>query len=174
MVFTRTCSAHSAAPPEAVHDFVGDLSQHPGWACNALTTEHLSGPMRGPGAHYRSTVTDPLPGLHSTVVAELRVVEERPGSLFVFESEDPRGRYRWTFVLTSRDGGTDISQTVERLHAAPVLGVLQPAMWRLFGRKQVQRGLDALAAEAASSPLPARRTIDLSPQDRERYEADLR
>ena len=167
MAFVRRCTADIAAPAAAVYPLVADLTQHPRWVFNKLTVEHVSG--SGAGAKYRSEVREVIPGSKKPIAAEIAVVEDTPTSRFVFEAEDAAGRYRWTYTFAEADGRTHVEQTCVRLSAPFYIPLIQPMLWAMAGRKQVQGGLDKLKAVAETDALlPAQETvIELPAEERQ-------
>lgn len=161
MDFSRTCTVSIAAPPLDVHNLIADVAEHPSWAYNNLEIEHLGGPKRGPGAHYRSTVRDAVPGSKKPVTGDIVVLEDVPAERFVMECTDDGGCYRWTFVLAPTDTGCTVEQTVERIAAPAYVPWIQPAMWRMFGHKQVDGGLQRLK-DHAEAHLARVRQINLA------------
>lgn len=161
MDFSRTCAVSTEVPPLDVHNLIADVAEHPSWAYNNLEVEHLGGPKRGPGAHYRSTVRDALPWSKKPVVGDIVVLEDVPGESFVMECTDDGGCYRWTFQLTPTALGSDVTQTVERVSAPTYVEWVQPLLWRMLGRKQVQAGL-FLLRDHAEAHFARNRQIDLT------------
>ena len=151
MEFVRTCSVDIAAPAGAVYPLVADLMQHPRWVYNKLTMEHVSG--SGVGAKYRSEVREVLPGSKKPVQGDIAVIEDAPTSRFVFEAEDAAGRYRWTYAFREAEGRTHVDQTCVRLKGPFPIPLIQPMMWSMLGRKQVQGGLEKLKALAETEAL---------------------
>jgi len=144
--FVRTCTVDISAPAASVYGLVADLTQHPRWVYNNLTMEHLSG--SGVGAKYRSEVRDVIPGSKKPIPGDITVVEDTPTSRLVFEAEDSAGRYRWTYTFEEAGGTTHVEQTCVRLRGPFPIPLIQPALWALAGRKQVQGGLDKLKSLA--------------------------
>jgi hypothetical protein len=157
MGFIRTCTVDVAATPETVHALVGDVRRHPQWAYNRLTVEHVTGPQRGAGARFATEVRDERRGASRPVTGLVDVIEDTPPSRVVFEAENDRGRYRWTFDITATDEGTHVEQVGERLQAPALVLLTQPWLWRLVGRRQVQGALSRLKAAAervTATPVP--------------------
>jgi hypothetical protein len=143
MAFVRTCRVDTDASPVTMHELVADLTRHPEWAFNRLTVTHTGGPARGPGAHFSSEVRDVMPGARKPIAARIDVIDDQTHRV-VYEAEDAAGRYRWTVTMAPMATGTRVAQTCERLRAPAFIPLIQPMMWRLLGRKQVQGGLDNL------------------------------
>jgi len=167
MGFVRTCTVDITAPIANVYGLVADLMQHPRWVANKLTMEHLSG--SGVGAKYRSEVREVIPGQKKPIPGAISVVEDTPTSRFVFEAEDSAGRYRWTYTFEEADGTTHVEQTCVRLRGPFPIPLIQPALWALAGRKQVQGGLDQLKSLAETeAKIPAQdRVIELPAEERQ-------
>jgi len=146
MEFVRTCSVDVAAPIADVYGLVADLTQHPRWVYNKLTMEHVSG--SGIGARYRSEVREAVPGSKKPIAGDIVVVEDSPPNRFVFEAEDAAGRYRWTYVFAEAGRRTHVDQTCVRLKGPFPIPLIQPMLWAMVGRKQVQGGLEKLKALA--------------------------
>jgi uncharacterized protein YndB with AHSA1/START domain len=165
--FVRTCTVDVAAPVANVYGLVSDLTQHPRWVFNDLTMEQLSG--SGVGAKYRSEVRGAIPGSKKPIPGDITVVEDTPTSRFVFEAQDSAGRYRWTYTFAEADGTTHVEQTCLRLMGPFPIPLIQPALWAMAGRKQVQGGLDKLKslAEAEVSVPTQDRVIELPVEERQ-------
>lgn len=160
MRFVRSCAVDVAAPAKAVYPLVADLTQHPRWVYNKLTMKHVSGD--GVGARYHSEVREAVPGSKKPVPGDIEVVEVVPDSRFVFEAKDSAGKYRWTYTFGETDGRTRVEQTCERLHGPFPIPLIQPLLWAMVGRKQVQGGLDKLKSIAeAEATMPEPRVIEL-------------
>ena len=162
MAFVRTCRVDTDASPATVHELVADLTRHPEWAHNRLSVWPTGGPGRGPGAHFASEVREVMPGARKPVRATIDVIDDQTHRV-VYEAEDAMGRYRWTVTMTPTATGTRVEQTCERLRAPAIVPVVQPVMWRLLGRKQVQGGLGNLKrlAETARAVPTQRPASDL-------------
>ena len=146
MAFVRTCSVDIHAPIATAYELVADLTQHPRWVYNKLTMEHVSG--SGIGATYRSEVREAIPGSKKPIPGDIVVVENSPPNRFAFEAEDAAGRYRWTYAFREADGHTHVDQECVRLRGPFPIPLIQPMLWAMLGRKQVQGGLDKLKALA--------------------------
>ena len=157
MGFVRTCTVDIHAPVTSVYPLVADPTQHPRWVFNKLTMEHISG--SGVGAKYRSEVREVIPGSKKPIPGDITVVEDTPSSRFVFEAEDSAGRYRWTYALQESAGTTHVEQTCVRLRGPFPIPLIQPALWALAGRKQVQGGLDKLKALAETEGSNSKGTV---------------
>lgn len=167
MGFVRTCSVDIHAPIATVHGLVADLAQHPRWVYNKLTMEHVSG--SGVGATYRSEVREVVPGSKKPIPGHLVVVEDSPPNRFVFEAEDAAGHYRWTYSLREAGGHTHVDQECVRLKGPFPIPLIQPMLWAMAGRKQVQGGLEKLKALAEIEALLPKqdRVIELPVEERQ-------
>lgn len=155
MNFIRTVETTVDRPAGEVFKYLSDITRHPEWADNPLTVTHVSGPLTGVGATFRTRAEHVIPhapkGFDGTVVVQA----SEPNQLLVYEAHDEGGRFRWTFTLAATgDGGTVVAHTVERMAARLPVRVLQPVMWKVFGGGQVRRGLQNVKAQLERSDQP--------------------
>ncbi len=151
MGFLRTVEVEVEAPVDRVFDYVADVLRHPEWAANPLTVEHADGPDVGVGARFRTHMSKVMPVVPKSFDGEIVVVGADRPVTFAYEAHDGGGSYRWTFRLEPHGRSSRLAHTVERLHGPLPIRVLQPLMWRAFGRGQVRRGLAGIKARLEST-----------------------
>lgn len=99
---TYRASTDVAAPPEAVHTLVTDVTRHPDWTADPLVVESL-----GDG-RFRTTATSRGRELH----ADVHVVESVAPHRVVLAVDDPTGRWRHTFTITPVDDGCIVEREI--------------------------------------------------------------
>lgn len=122
-----------SAPPEKAYEFLADISRHAEWSGHGLQVQKTSDGPVAVGATY-STIGKQM-GTHK---GEVTVTQLNPYSQITYESLDDTGHFRHGFLLAARDGGTEITKTVEPLKKGLLLTLLGPGMGLL-----VPRGLRA-------------------------------
>jgi Polyketide cyclase / dehydrase and lipid transport len=142
------------ASPEAVYDYVSDISRHSEWAKHPLVIQKL-----GDGRFASSTEV-----LHLEPKSVLEVeTTDRPRRFSFISNDSIAGRYRWYFDISPAGTGSKVNYGLERLAAPLAVKLLQPwLMWPVDGRGGVVTGLANikrnLEAQTTSAAAPARTT----------------
>lgn len=138
MPFSRNAEIQIEASPEAVYDYLSDVTRHGEWSAARLVVQ-LDRPEAGvtSGATFTS---------HARLVGDVAatgqvITVDRPRE-FVYECLDRTGRNRWTMRMQPVGGGTLLSYGVERPEAPLWVRLTQEwLLWPLFGRSGAYRAL---------------------------------
>ena len=145
--FAREKAITIAAPPEAVYDYVSDISRHPEWAYHKLLIKSV-----GAGRFESNAEV-----LHLEMASVLNVETTDRPHRFTFISQDGMdGTYRWHFDMSPANEGTQLKYGLERLEARLWVQLTQPWLfWTVVGRQgmvgalaNIKRNLE----EPATSP----------------------
>ena len=147
-ITTKTYSTDIDAPPEVVFDYVSDVIRHPEWAHEKLEIERTAGTGNEAGATFAYAVN-----FMGTTRGTLTVTESVRPSRFVYECDDPSGRYRWTFEITAKDRGTHLRHRVEFLRESLKVRLTKAIMIPLVGNRMVNAGLKNIR-EKLGQPAP--------------------
>jgi len=145
---TKTYSTDIDAPREVVFDYVSDVIRHPEWAHERLEIERTAGMGNEAGATFAYAVH-----FMGTTRGTLTVTESVRPSRFVYECDDPSGRYRWTFEITAKDRGTHLRHRVEFLRESLKVRLTKAIMIPLMGNRMVNAGLKNIR-EKLGQPAP--------------------
>jgi hypothetical protein len=148
------------ASPEAVYDYVSDISRHPEWAFHKLTMKKV-----GDGRFESSTEV-----MHLEPRSVLTVeTTNRPGRFSFISQDSVAGTYRWYFDISPVAEGSRLNYGLERLKARLWVQLVQPwLLWPTDGRKGV---LGALAnikrnIEGPAQPTDKSRSRSLATPER--------
>ncbi len=140
-MFTRSGSIHNPATPEAVFDYVSDLTRHPEWAVQPLKIA-VNGPIQL-GATFSSDV-EFMGSPHATG----QVLEVNRPTRFTFDATDSSGHFKWFFNIRPDGDGVELTYGFDRL-AAPLPFLLLQGLvfWPLFGSKWTAQSLNTIKAK---------------------------
>jgi len=140
-MFRRQKNIFIKAPVEQVFCYVADIKRHSEWSANQLEIQHIAGPEHGVGSEFATIIHRPA-GFAGMFRGSIRVLIEEQPNLFVYETKDTTGHYRWSFMLKGEQDGCRLTQQIEKLSGPWILKWVQPTiLWPLIGSKQVQTGL---------------------------------
>jgi hypothetical protein len=148
--FAKEKAISIAAPPEAVYDYVSDITRHPEWAFHRLFIKSL-----GEG-RYESNAE----ALHLEMASVLKVETTDRPHRFTFVSQDGMdGTYRWHFDISPAGGGSQLKYGLERLEARLWVQLTQPWLfWTVVGRQgmigalaNIKRKLEGAAQSSEKS-----------------------
>jgi Polyketide cyclase / dehydrase and lipid transport len=134
------------ASPEAVYDYVSDISRHPEWARHKLIMRKI-----GDGRFESSAE---VMHLEPRSVLEVETTD-RPRRFSFFSNDSIAGRYRWYFDITREGKGSRVEYGLERLSASLTVKLLQPwLMWPIDGRGGVITGLANIKRNVEAQAAP--------------------
>ena len=135
------------APPEAVYDYVSDISRHTEWARHKLVIRKV-----GEGRYESSTEVMHLEP-RSVLEVETR---DRPRRFSFFSNDSIAGKYRWHFDITREGKGSKVEYGLERLNASLTVKLIQPwLLWPIDGREGVMTGLANIKRNLEAHAAPA-------------------
>lgn len=144
MELTHQETVTVAAPCEAVHELIRDVTRTGEWSPTCRSCEWEDPARAGVGARFtgHNATAERAWTTTSTVVADV------PGREFAWEVGD--GYVRWAYVLAPRpDGGTDLTHTWEFTEAGQAF----------FQEKFGDRAPDQVAARSVSARKDMPRTL---------------
>jgi hypothetical protein len=109
------------APPEAVFDYVADLTRHGEWAAQPLKVEALGG-ERAEGARFRTAAHQ----FGRDNINEQTVLDYDRPRRFAFEARGREGRFVHAFDLVAEADGTRLTKSMEVLKARLLVRLLTP------------------------------------------------
>ncbi len=140
-MFTRGQSIHIHATPEAVFDYVSDLSKHPEWSAQPLVVQ-VKGPVQVGTTYTSDADFMGKPHGHGQILEV-----ERPRR-FAFDAADSSGHFKWHFNITPVGDGVRLDYGFGRLSAPLPFLLLQGAVfWPLFGSKWTTQSLERIKAK---------------------------
>lgn len=99
---TYRATVEVAAPPDAVHDLVADVTRHPDWTDDPIEVEQAGTDRFRTAAVSRGR----------TITADVHVVEaDTPGPV-VLDVTDATGHWRHTFSITPTGQGCRVVRTI--------------------------------------------------------------
>ena len=99
-------STHINASPEAVFNYVSDLSKHGEWSHDDLKIEAVSEGAPAVGSEYKSTA----PFMGKEVNAQEKVTVLESPSKFSFTVTEPDSTHDHDFTFTAEAGGTRVQR----------------------------------------------------------------
>lgn len=123
------------ARPEAVFDYVADLTKHGEWANPKTGLEIAHAEGTGVGAKYRSTQKF----LGKPAGADITITAFEPGRRIAFDAVEHGKRFGHTFTIASEGDLTVITRDIDAPLPPVVSLVARPAI-----RKEAQAALEAL------------------------------
>lgn len=130
-----------SAKPDAVWEWVGDLTRHPDWSADALEITRVSEGSYISRANARGRV----------FTATLEVLTSHPERRIEFRATDSTGTYRHRIDLARQGGGTLVTRYVEAERLTPKQRVLAMIALVPVRRPSLRRSLDRLAEVAPPS-----------------------
>ena len=131
------------ATPDAVFEYVADLSRHKEWAADTVNAmPHEEGPV-AVGKRYHSDNHFQLGDVHD----ELEVTIYEPPRRFGFIARGPKADVDHLFVLTPTNDGTDVQRVITVLRAPLMLRLFLPVADLLFGKASNTKSLAQLKAK---------------------------
>ncbi len=145
---TRVSNLYSVvinAAPEAVFDYVSDLTRHPEWSGGKLKIEALTPGPVGVGSAYKSY--GEVAGQQNRP-NELRVIKFESPTLFEFVAKDPDfGKVVNAFKFTPQKGDTLMERTLS-MNMNPVMAFVFKLFIRpLVGQPMMDKSFAALKAK---------------------------
>lgn len=140
-MFTRGRSITIKASPEAVFDYVSDLTRHGEWSAQPMKIA-VNGPLQ-PGTTYTS-------GAHfmGSIPGKGQILEADRPRRFTFDAADSSGHYKWYFNITPEGDGVRLDYGFERLSAPLPFLLLQGVFfWPVFGNKWAGQSLERIKAK---------------------------
>lgn len=132
-MFKRDETVHVDASPEAVYDYISDIGRHPEWAAQKLAMRPL-----GDGRFESVMWMGPLKAV-SVIHVE---TAQRPRTFVYVADDNVSGPHRWRFDISSESGGSSVKFTLERMHDAFFMRLMQPVcMFPLIGHPGMIKGL---------------------------------
>ncbi len=131
------------AAPSTVYGYLTDITKHPEWSSHGLTVEKASEGPVAVGSTFNTV--GKLMGTHHAVVTVTALV---PNERIGFESDDDTGHFRHQFDIAARDGGSEVTKSVEPLRTSVVFKLLTPLLPLILPRglagdlKKIKERLD--------------------------------
>jgi uncharacterized protein YndB with AHSA1/START domain len=145
-VYSKEVAIHIDAPPEAVYDYVSDLSRHQEWAKTKI--DLTIGPAGDSGLPTFTSVAH-APG--SPRAQGKVLTADRPGR-FQYEAKDSSGRYLWTFAITPESGGSRLVYRMEQQEVPILFRLMQPFVFGVVGRTMMADSLTSIKAKVEAQP----------------------
>lgn len=136
-----TFSVTINATPEKVWPYVGDLQRHGDWSPKPFAVEWVSGAPNEVGSAFRSTGALPQDKHHA--MEGTVTVSDAPNK-FAVRSRDKDGEFVNTLELTSENGQTKVTRTVEFPETKGVFVVALPVLMPLVIKPAIQKGMNLL------------------------------
>jgi uncharacterized protein YndB with AHSA1/START domain len=137
-MFARDESVHIDASPDAVYDYVSDISRHPEWAKQKLVMRPL-----GDGRFESHMAMGPL---KARAVIHVEVAE-RPRRFVYVADDDVSGPHRWHFDISPDANGSEVRFGLERMHETFPFTLMQPLLlFPLIGHPGMRTGLARIKA----------------------------
>jgi len=137
-MFAREETIHIEASPEAVYDYISDISRHPEWANQKLVMQKA-----GDG-RFESHMTMGLLKARAVIHVE---VAERPSKFAYVADDDVSGPHRWHFDIAPDAGGSTVTFGLERMHEQFPFTIMQPILlFPLIGHPGMKKGLARIKA----------------------------
>jgi hypothetical protein len=135
------------ASPEAVYDYVSDISRHSEWARHKLIIRKLD--------DGRFETSTEVMHLEPRSVLEVETAD-RPRRFSFFANDSIAGKYRWHFDITREGKGSRVEYGLERLDASLTVKLVQPwLLWPMDGRGGVITGLANIKRNLEAQGAPA-------------------
>ncbi len=135
--------------PEEVFAYLTDLKRHAEWSPKPYSVEAISdGPMRV-GSRFRSVGWLPRRPQNEN---EIEVTALEPPSRFSFNAYDRGETFKNDFVLTARNGGTNVERIMDMPNPKGFVGVILPILFPLVVRRAIQKGMNLLKARVEGKP----------------------
>lgn len=128
-------------PPEAVFDYLLDVSRHSEWSPKAYRTEGLTPGPVAVGTRFTSYGYVPRDAEHRNDVEVTAV--ERPTRL-VLTSTEGSEQFVNTFTLTPEGSGTRVERLMDMPKPGGVLGLAFPLLLGGYVKPAVQKGMNRL------------------------------
>jgi uncharacterized protein YndB with AHSA1/START domain len=109
------------ASPDKVFEYVADMPRHSEWAQHELVVTRTSQGDAGVGATYSSVAHQ-----FGTQRETQTVVDYTSGTRFAFDAKGSIGTVRHAFDLTARDGGTQVTKSMEIMKPSLMARVMAP------------------------------------------------
>ena len=129
-------------PPEAVFDYLADVSRHAEWSPKPFRTEGQSGPVKA-GDTFATVGTIPGDKNHRN---EVTVTECSPPRRLVLDSMEKGEHFINTFELEPDGTGTRVMRTMETPPPPFPLSLVFPLIMALVIKPDVNKGLRSLKA----------------------------
>ena len=135
-------------PPEAVFDYLVDVSKHVEWSPKPYRTDGLEPGPVSVGTSFTSRGWVPGDSDHVNVVTVTAV--DRPTRL-VLESKEKDDVFVNTFVISAAGSGSRVERTMDMPTPGGVLGFVFPLAVRLIAKPNIQKGMDLLKTKLETS-----------------------
>jgi Polyketide cyclase / dehydrase and lipid transport len=109
------------ALPDKVFEYVADMPRHSEWAQHELQVTQTSQGGAGVGATYASVAHQ-----FGTQRETQTVVDYTPGTRFAFDARGSIGTVRHAFDLAARDGGTQVTKSMEITKPSLMARIMAP------------------------------------------------
>src|SRR5689334_22692116 len=133
--------------PEAVFDYILDVSKHAEWSPSPFRVEGSSGPVK---VGYTFTSVGRLPG-DKNHRNDVTVAESSPPQRLVLDCVDHGKHFINTFTLEAAGSGTKLTRTVDAPKPTFPLSVVFPLIKAAFINPEVNKGLGMLKANLERS-----------------------
>jgi uncharacterized protein YndB with AHSA1/START domain len=144
-------TVHINAPPEKVYAMITDVTRMGEWSPECVRAEWIGG-ATGPVAGARFKGHNKLGLARWSTKPTVKVADA--GKEFAFETGKPgKGDTRWTYRLSPKDGGTDLTESFEALRYPGFMKLVsRPAKRRAKLTGDIQQTLERIkqAAEGAA------------------------
>jgi len=127
--------------PDAVWEWVGDISKHPQFSPHDYTVERISGEPNAVGSRYRSVGWVPGDKAHKN---EFEIIESVPESRLVIRAEDDQGPFVNTFTVKPVSGGTQVDYQIVFPKMTGMSAVLVPVLFPLVGKSDIRKRMTML------------------------------
>ena len=143
-------TVHIEAPPEKVYALISDVTRMGEWSPETHKAEWIEG-ATGPQAGARFKGSNKVGIFRWSTRPTVKVAD--PGKEFTFETGTPgREDTRWSYKLTAKDGGTDLTEAFEALRYPGIIKVIQPPKRRTAKlQRDIEQTLQRIKAAAEGS-----------------------
>jgi uncharacterized protein YndB with AHSA1/START domain len=130
-------TVHIQAPPEKVYAMISDVTRMGEWSPETHRCEWIDG-ATGPTAGARFKGSNKRGILRWSTKPTVTVADA--GNEFTFEVGAPgKEDTRWSYKLTPKDGGTDLTESFESLRYTLLFRIVSPPKRR---KVQLQKGVE--------------------------------
>ncbi len=128
---------HIQAPPEKVYAMISDVTRMGEWSPETHTCEWIEG-ATGPAVGARFKGSNKRGIMRWSTKPTVKVAD--PGKAFTFEVGTPgKEDTRWSYTLTPKDGGTELTESFEALRYILIFKIISPPKRR---NRQLQEGVE--------------------------------
>ena len=127
-------------PQEEVFAYLADIARHGEWSPKPWRQEGFTAPLAA-GSRFTSWGVIPRDKEHRN---EVECIVYEPPSKLALQAMENEGRFVTSYVLTARDGGTNVQKTMDMPKPTGALGFFFPLLLAAYIKPAVQKGMNQL------------------------------